>query len=386
MKFRWLALSGLCALGVSAVAVADLASDAARHIKAGNYAAAVEGLQRAAPFAREQVRERFLYATALAGAGDHDKAAQLFEALIAEAPDNPEPYNNLAVLYAAQGKLDEAKDVLERAIRTDERYAAIYGNLSAIYVEMARASYAKALRLQETPKSPNLRVLHAMTVPTAAADAPLVVAAAPSTEPVVAKPSEPPAASKTPAAKPAEPAVAPPAEGTPAATGPVAALPAEPAPAAALEPAGPAAVAPAVPVAAPVSPAAEPVAPAAAFAPDSAPDTEIGAALADWARAWAAQDVEGYLGFYAQDFSPSRGTSRAQWEAQRRARLARPEAIEISLEDVQVRLRGADQATVRLVQGYRSPDYQDRTRKAFTLAKRDGRWLIVSERTLQVLP
>ncbi len=368
MKFRWLALSGLCALGVSAVAVADLASDAARHIKAGDYAAAVEGLQRGAPFARDQVRERFLYATALAGTGDHDKAAQLFEALIAEVPDNPEPYNNLAALYAAQGRLDEAKEVLERAIRTDERYAAIYGNLSAIYVEMARASYAKALRLQETPKSPNLRVLSAMTEPAAGSDAPLVVAAAPATEPVVANPSEPPTASKTPVAKPA----VTPVGGTPAGSGPVAALePAEPAPAAA-----------------PI--AAEPVAPTAAptsdTAPASAPDTEIGAALANWARAWAAQDVEGYLGFYAQDFAPSRGISRAQWEAQRRERLARPEAIEISLEDVQVRLRGAEQATVRLVQGYRSPDYQDRTRKAFTLAKRDGRWLIVSERTLQVLP
>jgi tetratricopeptide (TPR) repeat protein len=368
MKFRWLALSGLCALGVSAVTVADPASDATRHIKAGNYSAAVERLQRAAPFAKEQFRERFLYATALAGAGDHDKAIELFEGLIAEAPSYPEPYNNLAALYALQGRLDEAKDVLERAIRTDERYAAIYGNLSTIYVEMARASYAKALRVQEAPKAPDLRLLHAMAAPVAAPDTRLTVAAAPATEPVAATPP-----------KPAEPEPVKAADARPADTSPLAALSAEPAPAAVPEPATPAPAA-----SAPAPAAAEPTVPAASTASET--ETEIGAVLAAWAKAWAGQDVEGYLGFYAADFSPSRGTSRAQWEAQRRERLARPETIEISLENVQVRLHGADQASVRLVQGYRSSDYQDRTRKAFTLARRDGRWLIVSERTLQVLP
>lgn len=376
MKFRCLALTGLLVFSAPSLAGADPASDAARHIRSGDYAAAAEGLLSAGPPAREQVRERFLYATALAGLGEHASAAKEFESLIADYPDNPEPYNNLAALYAAEGKLEQAKDVLERAIRTDERYAAVYGNLSAIYVEMARAAYAKALRVQEAPPAPDLRVLQAMRVPAVQAEI-AVAEAAPAMAPEQIAPEKVESVPPQPAA-PAQPVTVEPVSSPSA---PAAAAPAEPeTPTAsaglALAPA-PAQPAPAALQPTPDTPAPQPVAGTKA---------EVTAMLEAWASAWSGQDVDAYLAFYAPDFTPPRGALRADWEDERGERLMRPEYIEVRLEDVQVRLRGDDKATVRLVQSYRSPGYQDRARKAFSLVRHGGRWLIGSERTLQVLP
>lgn len=384
MKFRCLALSGLLAFSVPSLAGADPASDAARYVKEGNYAAAIERLRAAAPFTKEQVQERFLHATALAGMGERARAVKEFEALIADYPDNPEPYNNLAALYASEGKLEQAKEVLERAMRTDARYAAVYGNLSAIYVEMARASYAKALRLKETAPAPELRMLYAMG--TSGTQREITVAAvAPALSPAKTVPE-----TTTPESKPvtfAQAAIteqvppSPPAPVTVATAEPTSpVVSAETAPASASSDSEAPAVEPASVKAAPVS------APPATRMAQSAPQEEVRAMLEAWAAAWSHQDVETYLSFYAPDFAPPRGMARADWEAERRARLARPGHIEVTLEDIEVRPRGADAATVRVVQGYRSNDYQDRTRKAFSVVHRDGRWLITSERTLQILP
>ena len=42
--------------------------------------------------------------------------APYFEQLTEDFPELPEPYNNLAVLYAADGQLDRARAALELAL------------------------------------------------------------------------------------------------------------------------------------------------------------------------------------------------------------------------------------------------------------------------------
>ena len=77
-------------------------------------------------------------------------AIQVFTGLTEDYPELPEPYNNLAVLYASEGNYDKAKAALELAIHTHPAYATAYENLGDIYAQLARRSYDKALQLDKS--------------------------------------------------------------------------------------------------------------------------------------------------------------------------------------------------------------------------------------------
>ncbi|VAX12312.1 hypothetical protein MNBD_GAMMA24-1253, partial [hydrothermal vent metagenome] len=93
----------------------------------------------------------------LESAGNTATAIKGYEALIKLHPKQPVLFNNLAVLMAKQGKLDAARERLEQAMQVDPLYATVYENLSAVYVEMARGSYAKALQLGTAPQQLSLK-------------------------------------------------------------------------------------------------------------------------------------------------------------------------------------------------------------------------------------
>jgi Flp pilus assembly protein TadD len=98
-------------------------------------------------------RGRFLKGVILAEQKKTAEAAKVFLDLTADFPELPEPYNNLAVLYAAQGDYDKARFALEMALRADPRNAVAYENLGDIYARMAGQSYEKALALDKTNRS-----------------------------------------------------------------------------------------------------------------------------------------------------------------------------------------------------------------------------------------
>ncbi len=143
-------------------------------------------------------------------------------------------------------------------------------------------------------------------------------------------------------------------------------------------------------------------APAAAAAPESAraaatPEPQsafvageseeaVGAAVEAWARAWAAKDVERYLGCYASDFQPASGITPEDWQDQRRARLARTGDLQVVVSALEIELTGAGRAIARFDQTYSAPGYQDRVRKSLRLRRRHGEWLIQREEILEELP
>ena len=59
---------------------------------------------------------RFLKGVALTDAGKADDAIAVFQGVLSEYPELPEPRNNLAVLYAQKGDYAMARDELEAAI------------------------------------------------------------------------------------------------------------------------------------------------------------------------------------------------------------------------------------------------------------------------------
>jgi hypothetical protein len=101
-----------------------------------------------------------------------------------------------------------------------------------------------------------------------------------------------------------------------------------------------------------------------------------------WAEAWARQDVDGYLGAYAADYSGAAGLSPQQWAAVRRQRVERPRSIEVTLQDLEVELCAARRARLSFTQHYRSDTYHDRVRKELRLSRPEKTWMIIEERTL----
>ncbi|MBT0960771.1 nuclear transport factor 2 family protein [Denitromonas iodatirespirans] len=309
---------------------------------------------------------RFLKAVALTELNRTDEAIAVFRKLTEDYPELPEPYNNLAVLYAQQKAFDKAKAALEMAIRTHPSYATAHENLGDVYARLASQAYDKALQLDSNntgaqSKLALIRELMTVSVrrdaPTAVAQAAAVAPAAPTALPAapVAKPqtplpATPPAPAAQPAAKPA-PAPAP-----------------TPAPEAAPAPAPVAATAPQAPAKAPV---ATPAAPSASDAVRGAVDA--------WARAWARKDVKAYLSHYAKDFEVPGGKSRARWEDERQARVGdKPGEITVELENISITVNGK-QARAIFRQHYDSSGFSGSTDKTLVLVQQDGQWRIQQE-------
>ncbi|SSZ76691.1 Predicted O-linked N-acetylglucosamine transferase, SPINDLY family [Bordetella pertussis] len=58
-------------------------------------------------------------------------------------PELPEPWNNLAALYASRGELERAQDSLQMALRANPDYAAARANLGDIQLMMALRTYPR---------------------------------------------------------------------------------------------------------------------------------------------------------------------------------------------------------------------------------------------------
>jgi tetratricopeptide (TPR) repeat protein len=90
---------------------------------------------------------RFLRGVVLTEAGRGNEAIAAFQKLTEDYPELPEPYNNLAVLYAGQAQFDKARAALEMAIRINPSYATAHENLGDVYAKLASQSYSRALQL-----------------------------------------------------------------------------------------------------------------------------------------------------------------------------------------------------------------------------------------------
>jgi len=90
------------------------------------------------------VQLAFLHARALAASGDLDGASRQYETLTRQYPELPEPWNNLAALYAQQGQLERARQALHTALAITPQYGAALANLADVHLMMAAAAYASA--------------------------------------------------------------------------------------------------------------------------------------------------------------------------------------------------------------------------------------------------
>ena len=115
----------------------DAYAEVRRLMDARQTAAALARLDHLEPEQAREPRWRFLRAVLLEETGRAEEAASLYTALTQEYPDLPEPHNNLAVLRAGQGRLDEARVALEAALRADPAHRQARENLGDVYVRLA---------------------------------------------------------------------------------------------------------------------------------------------------------------------------------------------------------------------------------------------------------
>ena len=111
-------------------------------------------------------RLRFLKGLALFQLKRMTDAEHEFNGLIEEYPELPEPYNNLAVVRAAQGNLEGARDALEAAIRSVPDYAVAYQNLGDLYLQLAAQRWRHAQKLAPSPvRATRLKALETLLEP-----------------------------------------------------------------------------------------------------------------------------------------------------------------------------------------------------------------------------
>src|ERR1700704_4945340 len=148
----------LLALGAALLLVSQMQAgfaansyeDASKLFKQGNYAGALEKIDTVITANPRDARARFLKGLILTEQNKPADAIKVFTTLTEDYPELPEPYNNLAVLYASQGQYDKARKSLEMAIRTHPSYAIAHENLGDVYAKMASEAYDKALQLDRS--------------------------------------------------------------------------------------------------------------------------------------------------------------------------------------------------------------------------------------------
>lgn len=79
----------------------------------------------------------FLQANAQSALGQSEAAEQSLVRLSQQYPELPEPYNNLAVIKAAKGELEQARVLLEQAIQHKPDYAQAHENLADVLLRLA---------------------------------------------------------------------------------------------------------------------------------------------------------------------------------------------------------------------------------------------------------
>ena len=327
---------------------------------------------------------RFLQGVAFAMANKNKEAIDTFTQLTKEFPELPEPYNNLAVLYANQNQLDKSRQALEQAIRTNPSYSTAHENLGDIYAKLASQAYSKALQLDGSHAQsvqPKLALIHDL-FSTGQAQAQALAKAPSAPAPVTATATQAVSSSTTAPAQATVVAAAataqPVASAQPATATPVTETASPPATEPKAETKTIAKAEPKVETKAVAT--ADAGQAAKADTPTAANVAEVEAAVHTWAKAWAAKDMANYLAAYSPNFQTPGKQSRKAWEAERRARIVGKRSISVNLADLTITTQN-DRATARFRQHYRADTLNVSSRKTLQLELRKGQWLIVSETT-----
>lgn len=341
----WRAITIGLAISMASPVFADNLPEVQRLIKQGQYPQALEKVDEYLSNKPKDAQGRFLKGLIYTEMNKPTEAIATFTKLTEDYPELPEPYNNLAVLYAQQKQYDKARTALEMAIRTHPSYAIAYENLGDVYAKLASQAYDKALQLDSANSATQNKMALIRDLITTSGKGNV-------------KPQMPVATTQA-----AVPAVAnsKPASST---TAPTASIVAS---------------TPGAAASTPKLTEPKPLPPVAASAPTGTAADDVSKAIAAWAGAWSRKDVKGYLAQYASDFKTPKGVSRKVWEDEREDRIAgKSGKISVSYDEPQIAING-DRATAKFRQHYKSSSLSGSTNKTLVFVRAGNRWLIQEE-------
>jgi tetratricopeptide (TPR) repeat protein len=319
LHIRRIALAAALLTG-SHLAFAGPAEEAKSLLAQGQYGEALNKLDQHLSKNPQDASARFSRGLALVKLNRTNEAIKAFSDLTRDYPQLPEPYNNLAVIYAQQGDYEKARDALEAALATHPSYATAHENLGDIYAALAGAAYNRALLLDQG----NQGVRNKLNLISQLDHSPI---GAPGKGPAVI------AAKPAPIEKPQ-----------------------------------------------PTQPAAKPQPPQNN---DSSVDTDVSSAVSNalvaWTTAWSGKDFPGYFAAYADDFVPEGGISRAAWQTQRKDRILKPARIKVEARDAKFTRIADDRVRVDFTQQYESDTFSDSVAKIVDMKLVKGAWKIVRE-------
>ncbi|MCL2076202.1 MAG: tetratricopeptide repeat protein [Betaproteobacteria bacterium] len=335
LRMAFASLLAACFFSVMPLHAAENLPEIQQLLRQGQNSQALEKVNAYLETRPNDAQGRFLKGLILTELKRHNEAIAIFTKLTEDYPELPEPYNNLAVLYAHQKQYDRARTALEMAIRTHPSYAVAYENLGDVYAKLASQAYDKALQLDTS---------------NAAAQGKLALI---------------------------RDLVGPPASLV-ARSGQQTLAQAEPKPQPQSQPKQTAAQSPAQTSRTTTPPAERPAADVKPIADADNDAAAINKVIAAWAAAWSQQDVKAYLEFYSPTFKTPKGMSRKAWEDERRARITRPDWIKVEYDAPGITVDG-NQATARFQQRYQASNFKSDSRKTLTFIRLGRIWLIVSE-------
>lgn len=137
----------LAAQAPHAAEPSEALSEAARLLRDGRPADALERVERRLAAEPGDAQARFLKGVILAEQARTDEAIDVFVRLTLDRPEFAEPFNNLAVLYGAKGDLPRARAALESAVRANPKYLTALENLGDVYARLAVQAYERAAQI-----------------------------------------------------------------------------------------------------------------------------------------------------------------------------------------------------------------------------------------------
>ena len=329
---------------------------------------------------KKNIEARFIKGLIVTKMNKLDEAEKLFVKLTKEHPELPEPYNNLAVIYAAKGEYEKARMALQEAINTHPSYATAHENIGDLYAKMASQAYNQALQLDEgnqTAKEKLSLIGELFSVPEPKIrKQPKKEARETPKKQVVVKSSK----DREDKAPPKEKDI----EVTSSQPLPVKKMEQDLAQATANTSETPEDE---VQKQTEIAKLETPEVPEGTIdseqekkqVQEEEQKAEIISVVNEWANAWSQQDVDAYLAFYGEEYNPPKNMSRDEWVTQRKVWLSKPNFIKVEIDNPVAILHGDDHAQVNFSQVYRSDNYKDKVKKTLMMKNIDHRWQIIEE-------
>lgn len=311
-------LIALFFLQIPLVAISDELQDIKKLMKDHNLAEALISANKVLARQPNDASMQFLKGLILSEQKKTDEAIEVFSKLTTDHPDFPEPYNNLAVLFASSGFYSKARISLDTALKLNPKYATARENLGDVYLQSALQEYAEGIKIDTNnillkAKLKDVRIALGINPDesTAKSQSSLGIS-------VASIPSQTPKTNFV----------------------------------------------------------------LGGIQGNIQTDRDIVLRTVEqWASAWSAKDTNAYFSFYAEQFHTPSGESRTYWKRHRLSRIKSKGRIGIQILSPSVTVEN-DSATVNFQQVYVSGKINSNDRKQLILIKQGGAWRILQENSV----